>query len=469
MDGKKVKSYSRLLSGCHGNRVSAVHDPVAPLASATATRTPARTCAVTLSSIRPGDVHRANKRATRPTRTTPGPRTSTTATRTTTTLTTPAWAARSADDARPYHADILFDDLVQAYLDCRRHKRNIATAQAFEQDQEHHLIRLHDELTAGAWRPGPSICFVITKPKPREVWASGFRDRIVHHLFYNAVRERFQNAFIADSCACIPGRGTLYGVRRLESKIRSITHNWSRPAFYLKIDLANFFVSINKSILFDVLAKKIHEPYLRWLARAILFHDPRDQVIIQSNATQLALIPPHKSLFNQVAMHGLPIGNLSSQFFANVFLNELDQFIKHRLRARHYIRYVDDCILLHESPQQLNAWLTAIEQFLPALDLQLNPGKTILQPVARGVDFAGQVIKPWRTTLRRRTFNEALQRISTMPAEVLYESANSYFGLLRQSTHSFHDRRRLARLVMQRGHAVNGAMTKTYNRTMGKL
>ena len=174
-------------------------------------------------------------------------------------------------------------------------------------------------------------------------------------------------------------------------------------------------------------------------------------------------VPPHKSLWNQPAHLGLPIGNLSSQFFANVYLDPLDQFVKHQVRARHYVRYVDDFILLHDSAQWLNAAAAAIGAFLAErLHARLNPAKTILQPIARGIDFVGHVIKPHRSTIRRRTFNEALSRLRNMPAEEVYASANSYLGMLRQASASHTDRTRIARLVRQRGHAVNRTFTKTY-------
>jgi len=451
----------------HGGPVRATFDLVAPLATeATAMHTRDHSGAVSQpfgSGLRLGDMESANYRSTRRTPTTPSARTSTTATRTTTTSRTSTRFVRFAGQAEQSHADFSFEELIAAYFDCRRTKRNTPSAQVFEQDQERNLVQLHDELRDGSYRPGRTTCFVIMRPKPREVWAAEYRDRIVHHLLYNHVAARFERSFIADSCACIPGRGTLYAAQRLETKVRSITQNWSRPAWYLKCDLANFFVSIDKRILRDLLAKRVTEPWWLWLTETILFHDPRPDAVLHSPPERLALIPPYKSLFNQDADHGLPIGNLSSQFFANVYLDALDQFVKHRLRAHHYIRYVDDFVLLHESPQWLNAALAEIEAFLPeTLGVRLNPTKTILQPVKRGIDFVGQVIKPWRRTLRRRTFNEALHRLGNMDASDLFESANSYFGLLRQVTHSHADRARLARIVRRRGHSVNRGLTKTY-------
>ncbi|MCR4301978.1 MAG: RNA-directed DNA polymerase [Sulfuricaulis sp.] len=457
----------------HGGQDRANFDLVAPLAhEANDMHTRESSGAVSTligASLRRGDVESANQRSMPRTPTMPGCRTSATANRTTTTSRMTIAREPSADHsgAETPHADFSFEELVAAYFDCRQNKRNKPSALAFEQDLEHNLAQLYDDLQDGSYRPGSSICFVITRPKPREVWAADFRDRIVHHLLYNRVAPRFYAGFIADSCACIPGRGTLYAARRLEAKVRSITQNWTRPASYLKLDIANFFVSIDKPLLQARLATRICELWWRGLADTILFHDPRQDVRLHSHHARLSLIPPHKSLFNQPADKGLPIGNLSSQFFANVYLDVLDQHVKHHLRARHYIRYVDDFVLLHESPQWLNDARARIETILLAtLKLQLNQTKTILQPIERGIDFAGQVIKPWRRILRRRTLNDALHRMEHMPAADLFESGNSYFGLLRQATHSHHDRTRIAQILRSRGHRLNPALTKTYRRSV---
>ena len=353
-----------------------------------------------------------------------------------------------------------------AYFDCRRRKRNTHSALVFEQQLERNLSNLYDELMDGSYQPGRSICFVVTRPKPREVWAADFRDRVVHHLLYNRIAPRFYASFIADSCACIPGRGTLYAAQRLEAKVRSITQNWSRPAWYLKCDLANFFVSIDKTVLRKELAARIVEPWWMALADLVLMHDPRPGVIMQAPAPLLALVPPHKSLLNQPAHRGLPIGNLSSQFFANVYLDVLDQHVKHRIGARHYIRYVDDFVLLHESPQWLNGALAGIEAFLPRrLGVRLNPSKTILQAVPRGIDFVGQVVRPWARHTRARTLNVGAQRLAQMPARDVYAAANSYLGLMRQATASYSDRARIANIIRRRGHAVDFGLTKAYRRS----
>lgn len=220
-------------------------------------------------------------------------------------------------------------------------------------------------------------------------------------------------------------------------------------------------------MLREQIAARVTEPWWMRLAETILFHDPRQNFELRGAPALIDLVPLHKRLANQPAHLGLPIGNLSSQFFANIYLDALDQHVKHQVRAKHYIRYVDDFILLHESPQWLNAALADINAFLPGvLHANLNPTKTILQPVDRGVDFVGHVIKPWCSRTRRRTVRQAASRIATMDAADVFTSANSYFGLLGQSTSSHADRVRLAKAVLQRGHSVNSAFTKAYRRAV---
>ncbi|MCY1515872.1 group II intron reverse transcriptase/maturase [compost metagenome] len=206
----------------------------------------------------------------------------------------------------------------------------------------------------------------------------------------------------------------------------------------------------------------ITDPWWLDLALQVLWHDPRADYEVRSPCRLFNRVPQHKRLTAQPAHLGLPIGNLSSQFFANIYLNALDQFVKHQLKAKHYVRYVDDFVLLHDSPQQLNAWLAEINAFLPSLGARLNPAKTILQPIDRGIDFVGHVIKPWRRTTRKRTVKEALRRVAAAPAEDLLPVANSYFGLLGQASHSQADRAALANVLLRRGRTVNGALTQTY-------
>jgi RNA-directed DNA polymerase len=483
------RNAQRLLHDRQAGRARARFSLVAPLASITATdrrttdmadhqldlfsvaQVPSTSGAAAPVRIGQGGVDSANggilASSAPATPTTPGTRTSATAIRTTTTRATTTVAVPSAKGSEGLFSTgvehVSMGELIAAWLDCRRTKRGTAAARAFELDLEANLAELLEALNDGSYQPGPSICFVVTRPKDREVWAAGFADRVVHHLLHRAIGARFERGFIADSCASIKHRGTLYAARRLERKVRAITANWQRPAFYLKCDLQNFFPTIDKPRLVGLLERKVPEPFWRDLAARVLLHDPRPGVDLRGDARRLARIPPAKSLFNQPAHRGLPIGNYTSQFGANVYLDELDQFVKHRLGVRHYIRYVDDFILLQDSPQQLNAWRTEIQAWLSErLDAKLHPAKTVLQPIARGIDFVGHVLKPHRRTLRRRTLNDALHRLARTERAELAAAATSYLGLARQTTSSHRDRCRIANLVRRRGLAVDHQLTKAY-------
>jgi hypothetical protein len=353
--------------------------------------------------------------------------------------------------------------LVQAYYDCRQHKRNTSSALRFELDLERNLMELHERLLDGSYRPGKSICFAITWPKPREVWAADFTDRVVHHLIYNYLAPIFLPRFIADSCACIPGRGTLYAAQRLQAHARSVTQNWQRPAMYCKMDLANFFGSIDKSVLWAKMAPYIRERWWRDLIRTVVFHDPRSNFDLRGDPADLRRVPRHKRLMFAPEGRGLAIGNLiPSQFGANILLDAvLDKFVKHHLRAKYYVRYVDDFVLLHESSDWLYAARAAIEAHLPQFHLSLNPRKTVTQPVMRGIDFAGFVVKPHRLEPRRRVVHHALRRIETAPINEVYETGNSYLGLIVHSD-SRHDRAKIANALRKRGLSVSASFTKAY-------
>jgi hypothetical protein len=340
-------------------------------------------------------------------------------------------------------AELTLESLFDAYFDCRRHKRNTLHQLAFEADLERNLMALWYDLRDGSYTIGRSIAFVVTYPKAREVWAASFRDRIVHHLIYNAIRGRFYARFIRDSYACIPTRGSHDGCRRVSSFARSVTRNWTRPAFVLKADVANFFTSINHTILLDILRPRVHEPWLWDLICQVVHHDSRIGAIYRSTNKLFALVPRHKSLLLAPPNEGLPIGNLTSQFFANVYMNELDQFAKHGLHAKYYGRYVDDIIMFDESADVLNERYAKMESFLyDRLGLRLHPNKKKLHPAVQGIDFVGFIIKPNRTYLRNMSLTRCKQKIhgwerDGCPLEPerltkLGESVTSYLGMLRQ-------------------------------------
>lgn len=357
----------------------------------------------------------------------------------------------------PIPAVLTLESVFDAYFDCRKHKRNSINQLAFEADLESNLVDLYRELMEGRYEVGRSIAFVIRYPKIREIWAADFRDRVVHHLIHNAVRDRFERRFIRDSYACIPGRGTHDGMRRVSGFARSVTRNWTRDAFFLKADIANFFGSIDRHILLTLVLRHVEEDWLRALLRRVALHDPRANAVFRSSQALFASVPRHKSLLHAPDGKGLPIGNLTSQFFANVYLNALDQFVKHRLRARYYGRYVDDLVLLHDDPGVLNSWYDQIDGFLQdRLALRLHPGKKHLNRADTGIDFTGFIIKPGRTYMRRSSLARCRRKIAgwersdnphdPQALQKLSHSMNSYLGQLRQ-VDGFKARKRLCQRV----------------------
>ncbi|MGE0109788.1 MAG: reverse transcriptase/maturase family protein [Bdellovibrionales bacterium] len=351
-------------------------------------------------------------------------------------------------------AELTLESLFDAYFDCRKHKRNTIHQLAFEADLERNLMALWRDLRDGTYQIGRSIAFVVTYPKAREVWAASFRDRIVHHLIYNAIQDRFTRRFIRDSYACIPTRGSHDGCCRISHFARSVTRNWTRPAFVLKADVASFFTSIDQNILLDIIGTRVHEDWLLKLIHQVTRHNPRQNAIFRSTEALFALVPRHKSLLYAPLDRGLPIGNLTSQFFANVYMNELDQFAKNQLGARYYGRYVDDIILFDESRDALEEKYARMESFLSwRLNLHLHPNKKKLHAAADGIDFVGFIIKPGRTYLRNMTLahcKKKIKRWQYVGAPIDYFSltklacsVTTYLGMLR-SVDGYRARKKIA-------------------------
>jgi len=356
--------------------------------------------------------------------------------------------------------DVTVSEIFQAYFDCRKSKRNTMNALAFEEHLERNLMDLYYELHDGSYQPGRSICFVVEYPKIREVWAADFRDRVVHHLLYNRISQRFYNRFIYDSYACIPGKGVLKAVDRLEYMVRSVSQNYNRPTFFMKADVQNFFVSIDKMILEPLLAKRVTEPWWMQLCSKILRHDPTTNAEVRSPAQLMRKVPRHKSLFNANGK-GLPIGNLSSQFFANVYLDPLDQYAKHQLKTTHYIRYVDDIIIVSRSSEGLYPMFANLGEFArEQLKIRLHPNKLEINRINVGINYLGYICRPYARYLRSSTLDNAGKRIASADTgEQIQATANSYFGLMRHAS-AWRVRKQFARSLAEYGCRVDAKLTK---------
>ena len=346
----------------------------------------------------------------------------------------------------------LLKDLYRAYKDARKNKRGRAYQLKFEFNLEENLVALRDELMNGTYKPRPSNCFIIHDPKMREVFAANFRDRIVHHLFYNYTHGLFERCFIYDSYSCIKGRGTHFGIDRLRHHIRSVSAGYSRPCFILKIDIRGYFMSINRVRLLQLSRRmlesmrshrsdvsgltwgeKLDYSFVDYLLEIIIFSDPVEGCNMLGRGDEWLSLPREKSLFFASEDCGLPIGNLSSQLFSNVYMNIFDHYVKRTLGCRHYGRYVDDAYIVADSREKLKLLVPRISGFLyGCLGLNVNYDKTRIFDARYGVEFLGAYLKPFRTYVSAGSLKRIKRRIKGLPqndVKYLQAAINSYLGV----------------------------------------
>lgn len=282
-----------------------------------------------------------------------------------------------------------FNNLFLAYKKARKHKNKKDYVIEFEKDLRRNLLQIQKELREQTYFPKPLKTFIISDPKSRVISKSAFRDRIVHHAIILIIEELFEKSFIYDSCANRIGKGTLFAINRLGYFKRKVTKNFLRNAFCLKADIKHYFDEVNHEILIDRLKNKIYDENILELVKIII-----------------------KNFRGKSAGTGMPLGNLTSQFFANVYLDKLDKFVKHILKAGYYIRYVDDFIILHESKKQLEIWKKQIVEFLKEkLKLELHPQKSRIIPLKRGIDFVGFRHFYYFKLLRKRNIRNMKRKI----------------------------------------------------------
>ncbi|TAK57617.1 hypothetical protein EPO17_01545, partial [Patescibacteria group bacterium] len=270
----------------------------------------------------------------------------------------------------------------------KRSKRDVTL---FELNLEDNLFSLHRRLVSGEWRPEPYKVFFVQDPKLRRIHKATVADRVLYQAVYQALYPIFDKHFIHDSYASRNFKGTHRGVVRFEIFARKVTENYRRPAFVLKCDIRKFFDSIDHVVLSQLIGQKI------------------------SDVKFLALLNKIIGSFETTPGRGLPLGNVTSQIFANIYLNELDQFIKHILKERYYIRYCDDFVILSHDKGRLEEIVRYIVLFLrEELKLELHPKKVTIQKVSHGTDFLGYVSLPRYRILRTKTKNRMYGKIVEM-------------------------------------------------------
>ena len=348
--------------------------------------------------------------------------------------------------------DALMLDLYAAFICAKRHKAKKPYVLHFERNLKENIESLCDDLWTRRYKPEPSTCFVIQRPKKREVFAAQFRDRIVHHLYYNYTHELFERTFIQDTYSCIPGRGTHYGIERMTQHIRQDSHNWQRPCYALKIDIRGYFMHINRRRLLDIATASLtkmadHQAnggmkwrdvidmdFILWLTHEIVLLDPTDGCRHVGNPSEWDGVDASKLMANAPADCGMPIGNLTSQLFSNVYMNPFDQMVKRLLHFLHYGRYVDDSATISSDRQRLTDAIPLMRDFLKdELCLDMHMGKTQIIDVRYGVEFLGAFIKPYRTYI----CNRSLSRIRQEAADVrhmgrgqAFRTVNSLLGVM---------------------------------------
>jgi len=301
-----------------------------------------------------------------------------------------------------YDDIISVENLLEAWKEFLRGKKKKQDVQEFQADLMHNILSLHHDLVSQTYCHGRYEHFKIADPKPRDIRKASVRDRLLHHALYRRLYPYFDRAFIYESYSCRIGKGTHNAMNQFRRFAYQVSKNHTRTCWVLKCDIRKFFASIDHQILFSILERHIADKNILWLLREVVESFPK----------------------------GLPLGNLTSQLLVNIYMNEFDQFIKHTLKAKHYIRYADDFVLLSHDKQHLEQTLRYIVVFLlEELKLELHPDKVSIQTFASGVDFLGWVHFADHRVLRTTSKRRMLRRLQEKNGNE--ETRQSYIGLLK--------------------------------------
>lgn len=306
-----------------------------------------------------------------------------------------------------FNDKVSLEEFFQAFMDCLENKKNTDGAKKFTPYAFFNLCNLVDEINCRRYIPKRSDCFVVKYPVPREVFCAAFRDRIVQHFVYNELNPIIERLLIQDTCSCRIGKGTDYAIRRVQTFVRKETDNWTDidNVYYAKLDISGFFMSMDRQrvlsdmlFIVDHIYKGPHKEVLHYLLPIIILTDVTKNANRLSPLSDWDLIPARKSLFGNDK--GLPIGNITSQLFANFYLNRLDHIMKHRHSS--YVRYVDDIIIVDKDRKKLEQSIIMARNILSTLGMRLNEKKTIISKVKYGIPFLGVRIYPFYTIVGKK-------------------------------------------------------------------
>jgi RNA-directed DNA polymerase len=304
--------------------------------------------------------------------------------------------------AHSYDDIISVENLLAAWREFLRGKRNKEDVQEFQYNLSDNIYKLHHDLKTKTYRHGKYYAFKINDPKPRDIHKATVRDRLLHHAIYRKLYPFFDKTFIYDSYSCRLNKGTHKALNRFSIFARKVSNNNTRTCWVLKCDIRKFFANIDHDMLFHILEKHITDPDILWLLKEVVGSFP----------------------------NGLPLGNLTSQLLVNIYMNEFDQCVKHELKITYYIRYADDFVFLSTSKNELQDTLKQVEFFLrDELKLELHPNKVSIETFASGVDFLGWVHFPNHRVLRTSTKRRMLKRVCGLKGDSA--TVISYKGLLK--------------------------------------
>lgn len=381
------------------------------------------------------------------------------------------------------------EDIFEAYFDCRHRKRGKRSSLIYEMNYEERLLELRDAINNRSYSPSQSICFVVTRPRYREVFAADFCDRIVHHYIALRLEPLFEIVFNDRTFNCRKGRGQLYGIEQLKRDMWDCSEGYTKDCYIAKLDLQGFFMSINKAMLASMLDDFILRAYspcshirelmadeeylqkrnfpgevrgimlgyrydgsdiedLRFVTRTVILHCPEKNCVMRSPKEMWSHLSANKSLFTNGEGLGIAIGNLFSQLFANFLLNGLDWALED-FGIQYHGRYVDDFYMIHKDKNVLLQSIPKIRAILASVGLTLHPRKFYLQHYTKGVSFTGCIVKPGRVYLEGRVINNFKSTIRRINGEKSLskirsdvDSVNSYLGLTRHCN-EYGSRRRL--------------------------
>lgn len=286
--------------------------------------------------------------------------------------------------------------MLSAWNEFKRGKRKRRDVALFELNLEERLFALHDELIQKIYVHDPYFDFYVCDPKRRHIHKATVRDRVVHQAIFRALYLIFDRHFIFDSYSSRNNKGTHAGIERLVRVCRKETKNWRRSGYVLKCDIRKFFDSIDHTILRELIKKKVSDPDMIWIIDVIL------------------------DSFEKAQGKGLPLGNVTSQLFANVYMNEFDQFVKHVVKANYYLRYCDDFVIVSQDKNYLKNLIPQIQQFLNEhLLLELHPHKVEIRKISQGIDFLGHIIFPFGKLVRMSTCRRMIRKVNNAKKKFL--------------------------------------------------